>query len=95
MSEGKTKMANRKIYKIKFLLSNNKTIIHDGKRDKIINEWHELLELPIEKIMRKLKLHKDKMIKLDEIILYDWVGNKMINKIFEENLKETEVLEDN
>ena len=84
-----------KIYKIKFFLSDGRIIIHDGKRNKIIKEWHELLELPVEKIMRKLKLHKDKTIKLNEIILYDWVGNKMLNKIFKENLKETEVLGDN
>lgn len=75
-------MSGYKIYRIKYILSNQKAIIHEGKRGKIVAEWNELLELPLNKIMRKLKLHKDNTVELLEMHLVDWCGNSFANKIF-------------
>jgi len=82
-----------KIYKIKFLLSNGKTIIHDGKRDKLINEWRKLEGLSNQEIVKSLKLgrgkHKD--IMLIKMEFYDWANNLTISKVF----NEVEEVEDN
>lgn len=83
-------MANSKYYKIKYFLSTGRTIVHAEKRPSIMKEWEEILLLPEIKILRKLKLHKEKDITLKEVCLVDWVGNLMVNKLFgkDEEIKE-------
>lgn len=73
-----------KIYRVKFTLSNGETIIHHGRRKTMVKEWEQLLQLPVDKILRKLKMHKDKSIKLLQINLIDWSGNVTLKKTFEE-----------
>jgi len=77
-------LSNYKIYRIKYILSNGKPVIHFGKRDKIAKEYEEMCLLNSEQILRKLKLHKekDKDIKLVEVEFIDWAGNLVVSKGF-------------
>lgn len=70
-----------KIYKIKYTLSNNKIEVFFGKRNKVINQWEKQSLLTKEKIAKQLKI-KDKGITLIEMNLYDWAGNLLANKLF-------------
>jgi len=80
---------SEKLYRIKYILSNGKTITTANDRKKIIKEWEHILELPPIKIAKHLKLNKgkdrdkSKDISVVEIILIDWAGNKVANKVFE------------
>lgn len=49
-----------KTYQIQYILSNGKTIVHGGKRDKVVSEWEEVLGLSGEDIIKFLKLGKGK-----------------------------------
>lgn len=93
-----------KTYQIQYILSNGKTIVHGGKREKVIKEWEEVLELSSEEIIKFLKLSKgkdkdkNKDVTLVEMILIDWVGTKLVGKVFgeetgkEENKSESKEL---
>ena len=76
-----------KIYQIQYILSNGKTIVHGGKREKVIKEWEEVLKLSAEEIIKFLKLSKgkdkdkNKDVVLVEMILIDWVGTKLVGKV--------------
>ena len=70
-----------KIYRIKYTLSNNKIETFFGKRNKVINQWEKQSLLTKEKIAKQLKI-KDKGITLIEMNLYDWAGNLLANKLF-------------
>jgi hypothetical protein len=75
------------------VLSNDKSIYHADKRSKIMKEWEQVIELPVEKVNKYLKLHKGKekdknkedMVSVVEIRLLDWVKNLIVNKVFNED----------
>jgi hypothetical protein len=72
-----------KIYRIKYTLSNNKTEVFFGKRDKVIKQWEKHSLLTKEQIAKQLKI-KDKTITLVEMSLYDWAGNSLAKISFSE-----------
>ncbi|MFA6662642.1 MAG: hypothetical protein WCS56_06370 [Bacilli bacterium] len=82
-----------KFYTIRYVLSNDKSIYHADKRSKIMKEWEQVIELPVEKVNKYLKLHKGKekdknkedMVSVVEIRLLDWVKNLIVNKVFNED----------
>lgn len=82
-----------KLYEIKYILSNDEVITHRDKRKKITSEWEIVSKLSYEGVVKYLKLNKGKNKKkykdvaLIEIRLYDWVGNLIINKLFDINKK--------
>ena len=81
---------SEKLYRIKYILSSGKTITTANDRKKIIKEWEYILELPPNKIAKHLKLNKgkdrdkSKDVSVVEILLVDWAGNIIVNKVFEE-----------
>lgn len=80
-------------YCIKYILSNGKVINHQEPRSKIMKEWDEIIELPVEKVNKFLKLNKgvnkkDKDVVLVSVVegrLLDWVGNLIVSKVFKSN----------
>ena len=81
---------SEKLYRIKYILSNGKTIVTANDRKKIIKEWEQILELPPKKIARHLKLNKgkdrdkSKDVSVIEVVLVDWAMNVVSNKVFED-----------
>lgn len=79
---------SEKLYRIKYILSNGKTITTANDRKKIIKEWEHILELPPNKLAKYLKLNKgkdrdkSKDVSVIEVMLIDWAGNVVSNKVF-------------
>lgn len=78
-----------KVYKISYILSNGKTLLHPNKRSKAMIEWNEVLGLSAEEVAKYLKLGKGKNkekykdAKVVEMKLLDWVNNVMVSKSLE------------
>lgn len=83
-----------KFYQIKYILSNEKLIVHAEKRDKVIKEWNEVKDLSAEELHKYLKLgkgkykskedkDKEKEISVVEVRLIDWVNSVMVNRVFD------------
>lgn len=82
-----------KVYKIEYILSNGKPIIHHNKRGKTIKEWEMLSDFSYEEVIKYLKLNKGKNkekykdVNLVKVGLYDWVGNLMVSRLFDVSKK--------